>query len=121
MDAFPARTRHVPIPTLGLEGRGGAGRLVGIARVVTRWIRAGRILKSVSGEDVVVVVNSLFALPALPAAFPRARQSGVTTWLVHDTVVSRKQRVAVAAGAGEATASRRGVRGDRIGHPVPGS
>ena len=99
VDAFPARTRHVSIPTLGLEGRGGVGRLVGIARVLTRWIRAGRILSSVTGNDDVVVVNSLFALPALRAAFPRARRSGVTTWLVHDTVVSRKQHVAVAAGA----------------------
>lgn len=99
VDAFPACARHVAIPTLGLEGRGGVGRLVGIGRVVARWIRAGRILRSVTKEHDVVVVNSLFALPALPAAFPRPRRTGVTTWLVHDTVVSRKQQVAVAVGA----------------------
>ena len=99
VDAFPAGARHVAIPTLGLEGRGGVGRLVGIGRVVARWIRAGRILRSVTKEHDVVVVNSLFALPALPAAFPRPRRTGVTTWLVHDTVVSRKQQVAVAVGA----------------------
>lgn len=100
VDAFPPCTRHVPIPTLGLEGRAGAGRLVGVARVLASWIRAGRILRSVTDDEDIVVVNSLFALPILPVAFSWPRRAGVTSWLVHDTVVSRKQRLAMRAGAG---------------------
>ena len=71
--AFPACARHVAIPTLGLEGRGGVGRLVGIGRVVARWIRAGRILRSVTKEHDVVVVNSLFSHPPHTPAIPRPR------------------------------------------------
>lgn len=98
-EGMPTGTRHVAIPTLGLEGRGGVARLVAIVRLALRWIRAGLLLRSVAGEGVVVVVNSLFALPALPFAFPRPRNAGTTSWLVHDTVVSRKQRLAVRLGA----------------------
>ena len=104
VDGMPPGTRHLRIPTLGLEGKGGVARLVAVARLIVRWVRAGLILRTVTGdrgdgEGGVVVVNSLFALPALPFAFPRARASGTTSWLVHDTVVSRRQRVAVSLGA----------------------
>ncbi|WP_440221451.1 glycosyltransferase family 4 protein [Dietzia sp. MNB45] len=97
--AFPSGTVHVAIDTLGLQGRSGASRIIAVARVAAAWIRAGRTLRRVVGPSDTVVVNSLFALPALPAAFPRGRHTGLTTWFVHDTVVSRKQRVAVRLGA----------------------
>lgn len=100
VEAFPSNVSHVAIPTLGLEGRGGSARLIGVALVLTRWIRAGRILRSVAGETDPVVVNSLFGLPILGWAFPARRGSGTVSWLVHDTVVSRKQRLAVRLGAG---------------------
>lgn len=99
VEAFPSSVSHVAIPTLGLEGSGGSARLIGIARVLTRWIRAGRILRSVAGEADPVVVNSLFGLPILGWAFPFRRGSGTVSWLAHDTVVSRKQRLAVRLGA----------------------
>lgn len=104
VDGMPAGTRHVRIPSLGLEGQGGLARLVAAVRLIGRWVRAGFILRTVTGDSGdgaggVVVVNSLFALPALAFAFPRPRVSGTTSWLVHDTVVSRKQRIAVRLGA----------------------
>lgn len=100
VSAFPAGTQHIAVDTLGLEGRRGAARLVGVARVAAAWFRAGRVLRRAAGTRHTVVVNSLFALPALACAFPRGHRAGLTTWLVHDTVVSRKQRIAVRLGAG---------------------
>lgn len=97
--AMPPSTRHVAVDTLGLEGASGIGRARAVANVAVGWFRTGRVLRSVVGADDVVVVNSLFALPALVSAFPRRRRGGLTTWLVHDTVASRKQRIAVRLGS----------------------
>ncbi|MFL0578381.1 glycosyltransferase family 4 protein [Dietzia sp. 179-F 9C3 NHS] len=98
-DAFPPGTRHVPIRPLGLQGRSGWSRLVALVGALVNWVTAGRALRRVTRPDDVVVVNSLFALPALGVAFPGPRRRGLTTWLVHDTVVSAKQRLAVRLGA----------------------
>lgn len=99
VEDLPPGTRHVAIDTLGLEGTGGSARLAGIARVVMGWVRAGRTLRSVTGSGEPVVVNSLFALPILRWSYLRRRHMGPVTWLVHDTVVNRKQRIAVNLGA----------------------
>lgn len=98
LDAFPAGIGHVAIDALGLGGQTGVARVLALFRVLANWARAGRTIRSVAVPGDAVVVNSLFALPAVPFAFP-AGHRGVTTWLVHDTVVSRKQRIAVALGA----------------------
>lgn len=98
MSAMPEGVRHVAIRGLVLVGGDGFARIRGMLNLVASWASAARVLRSVCGPEDTVVVNSLFALPVLMLAFPRGRR-GLTTWLVHDTVVSRKQRVAVAMGA----------------------
>lgn len=98
-DSFPGGTVHDAVEPMGLQGSAGAARVLAVARVARAWVRAARVLRRAVGPDDLVVVNSLFALPILPVAFPLGRRGGLTTWLVHDTVVSRKQRVAVRLGA----------------------
>ncbi|GAA1461154.1 glycosyltransferase family 4 protein [Williamsia maris] len=89
---LPADATHLAIPSLGLAGESGLARVAAMARLVARWVAAGRRLAPlVRDPATATVVNSLFALPALRVAHP---PNGVS-WLVHDTVVSAKQRAVV--------------------------
>lgn len=88
-DRLPPNATHVRLPRLGLTGQSGAARLIGAVRMLLRWWSAGRTLRPhVRDPDSAVIVNSMFALPALRLAHPR---DGVA-WLVHDTMTSTKQR-----------------------------
>lgn len=83
---------HLPIPPLGLGGQRGAARGVAVARLMTHWRCAARSLRDVvRAPGTSTVVNSLFALPAVRLAAPPDGAS----WLVHDTVVSAKQRAVI--------------------------
>lgn len=92
-DSLPESVRHVPIPVLGMGGERGGARLAAAARMLGRWISAGRTLRSVTrrsvtrDEGTAVIVNSLFALPAARMARP----AGGVAWLVHDAVASARQ------------------------------
>ncbi|OMC29666.1 glycosyltransferase [Mycobacterium sp. GA-1841] len=89
---LPAGCTHMPIPSLGLGGERGPARGVAAVKLAARWWWTGRALRRVVGRaSTVTVVNSLFALPAMRLAAP---PRGVS-WLVHDTVVSAKQRVVI--------------------------
>lgn len=92
---LPPSVRHIILPELGLAG--GAGtvrRAIAGVRMGARWIRAARLLRPVVQEPGArTVVNSLLALPAARLAHPRAG----ATWLVHDTVHQRQQRLLVRA------------------------
>ncbi|MDS1113918.1 glycosyltransferase family 4 protein [Gordonia westfalica] len=88
---LPAGVEHVSIPPLGLSGERGLHRLMGAARLVLDWLRAGRVLRRHTRRDATTIVNSLFALPA--ARFARA--PGGVSWLVHDTLSSGRQRAVV--------------------------
>lgn len=93
---LPAGVRHLEIPSLNLAGESGVARLIGMARLAVRWWTAGRRLSPLTaGDDTATIVNSAFALPAARVARP---PHGVS-WLVHDTVVSPKQRAVVRLGA----------------------
>ncbi|MGU3293541.1 glycosyltransferase family 4 protein [Williamsia sp. M5A3_1d] len=97
---LPPTVEHLVIDHLGLTGESGAARLVGGVQLVARWLRTGRRLRAAAaGPDVAVVVNSL---NALPAARPAAGARGVS-WLVHDTVVTGRQRAVIRL-------ARRGIR-----------
>lgn len=98
---IPAEVEILPIPPLGLQGDHGLARLRGIARIVRHWRMAGRAISTArtADADTVVVVNSLFALPAAAAA----KVPGGAVWLVHDTISSAKQRAVVRL-------ARRGIR-----------
>lgn len=89
---LPPDCAHLPIPPLGLGGQRGAARGVAVARLAARWRSAARTLRDVvRAPGTCTVVNSLFALPAVRLAAPPAGAS----WLVHDTVVSAKQRAVI--------------------------
>ncbi|MFE4502755.1 glycosyltransferase family 4 protein [Rhodococcus sp. NPDC056743] len=82
----------VELPALGLRGESGVSRILGIATVAKNWRIAGRVIAArASAENAKVIVNSLFALPAIRLG--RAR--GGATWLIHDTLSSAKQNIVV--------------------------
>ncbi|GEE00343.1 glycosyl transferase family 1 [Gordonia spumicola] len=95
-DKLPSNVEHVELPSLGLSGGRGVGRAAAVARLASQWRRAGRILAAFDDDSTRIVVNSLPALPAV--RFGRLR--GTATWLVHDTVADRKQRLYVRIGSG---------------------
>ncbi|MGW0036445.1 glycosyltransferase family 4 protein [Gordonia sp. NPDC003376] len=95
VEALPPGVRHVELPALGLDGGGRVARVRGLARLGIRWIRAGRTLRTVCRDDSDVVVNSLFALPAVRLS----RLPGGCSWLVHDTVVDAKRMAVARLGA----------------------
>ncbi|MCX6468616.1 MAG: glycosyltransferase family 4 protein [Corynebacteriales bacterium] len=92
VDRLPPTVEHLAIDHLGLTGESGAARIAGGARLVARWFRTGRRLRAAAAEPgVAVVVNSLNALPAARlAAGPRG-----VSWLVHDTVITGRQRAVI--------------------------
>ncbi|NMM83565.1 hypothetical protein B2J88_04195 [Rhodococcus sp. SRB_17] len=82
----------LPIPSLALKGEGGINRILAIATVVKNWRIAGRMIASrTRSENAKVIVNSLFALPAIRFG----RVDGGATWLIHDTLSNTKQRTVV--------------------------
>lgn len=82
----------VTLPSLTLKGEGGIHRVLAIATVVKNWRIAGRVIASrARTEDAKVIVNSLFALPAIRFG----RVTGGATWLIHDTLSTTKQRIVV--------------------------
>lgn len=102
-DALPAEVRHVPIPDLGLGGQGGAARLVAAGRMLARWALAARTLRRTArpgpgGDRPVVIVNSLFALPAARLARRGGALPDGVSWLVHDAVPGGRQRAVVRLG-----------------------
>ncbi|AGF73603.1 glycosyltransferase family 4 protein [Corynebacterium halotolerans] len=100
---------HVPVPLSRLGGVRGARRLWSIAALPGGWWRtARRIRRSARGAGA-VIINSTFALPAVGMAYPfhsRRRGRGPKiSWLVHDTIHSRKQRTVLRLGAHALTAA----------------
>ncbi len=89
---LPAGVSHVPLPKLGLSADSGWRRGVAMLGLPFKWVRAAVALRGLCvSPSTSVVVNSLFALPAVRLTL-RRRSS---TWLVHDTVTARKQRLIV--------------------------
>lgn len=86
---------HRPIAPLGLSGQRGPARWAAVARLAVRSAVVGRMLSGlVRQPNTVTIVNSLLALPAVRMARP----PGGATWLVHDFVTSRKQRMVARLG-----------------------
>jgi glycosyltransferase involved in cell wall biosynthesis len=82
----------VELPALGLRGEGGVRRILGIATVAKNWRIAGRVVAARAlAENAKVIVNSLFALPAIRLG----RVRGGATWLIHDTLSNTKQNIVV--------------------------
>lgn len=95
---LPAEVDILAIPLLGPQGERGLAKATTLARLAADWLRTGRILRTeLHGREDAVIVNSLFALPAVAVA----RIPGAV-WLVHDTLSSAKQR-------GIVRLSRRGI------------
>jgi glycosyltransferase involved in cell wall biosynthesis len=76
---------HVVLPELG---RGTGRRGLSLARTAQRWVRAARLVRRLSREADVVLVNSLTTLPVVRLA--RVRPPVV--WLAHDVVVRPDRR-----------------------------
>ena len=88
--ALPAGARHFPLPKLGLSGPTGWRRYVAMVGLLVRYLRAAASLRPFTRDPRTrIVVNSLFALPALRLTLRRR----CCTWLVHDTLTMRKQQV----------------------------
>lgn len=100
VDSLPKGCVRIGIPMLGLSGETGVARAWALARLPIRWLVAAVRIRGT--DDAPVVCNSLFALPAVRLATAGTRRKA--TWLVHDTMSSRKQRVVARLG-------RRGVAG----------
>jgi len=95
---LPAEVDILAIPLLGPQGERGLAKAATVARIAADWLRTGRILRAaLRGREDTVIVNSLFALPAVAVA----RIPGAV-WLVHDTLSSAEQR-------GIVWLSRRGI------------
>ncbi len=89
---LPVDIDHVPIPKLGFSAASGIDRYFAMVRLVMSWIRAAIILRPLTTDDNTrIIVNSLFALPALRLTLRKR----CCAWLVHDTVTMRKQRMVV--------------------------
>jgi glycosyltransferase involved in cell wall biosynthesis len=89
---LPESIHHLALPKLGLSGETGLRRLVGVATLFSNWIRASIRLKPFTRDtDTRLIVNSLFALPAVRLTLRRR----CCTWLVHDIPAERKQRAVV--------------------------
>jgi glycosyltransferase involved in cell wall biosynthesis len=71
-----------PIPELTLPG---GPRLLAVAGLVVRWLRAVVTLRRACAGADVVLANGLLTLPALRLA--RVRRRVPVAWLVHDVVV----------------------------------
>ncbi|WP_068147397.1 glycosyltransferase family 4 protein [Rhodococcoides corynebacterioides] len=102
-DALPDEVRHVPIPDLGLGGQGGVARIAAAGRMLARWATAARVLRRTARADAsatrpVVVINSLFALPAARLAGRGGGLPGGGSWLVHDAVPGGRQRAVMRLG-----------------------
>jgi glycosyltransferase involved in cell wall biosynthesis len=95
IDALPRGATHVPIPALGMGGERGLARATGVVRLARRWRSAGRVLAPIARTPgTAMMVNSLYALPAARLARPPRGAA----WLVHDTIVSTKQKAATRIG-----------------------
>ncbi|MCV7227169.1 glycosyltransferase family 4 protein [Mycolicibacterium komossense] len=89
---LPANIRHIPIPKLGFSAASGIDRYFAMVRLLMNWVRAAVILRPLTTDShTSVIVNSLFALPALRLTLRKR----CCAWLVHDTVTMRKQRMVV--------------------------
>ncbi len=98
-DALPQRVSRLVLPPLGMAGQEGVRRLLGLASIPLRWGRAGyRIRRLRSSEHARIVCNSLFALPAVAVAVAGTGLAAHTTWLVHDTLSSRRQTLVARLG-----------------------
>lgn len=90
VDALPETCGHMRIPALGMSGQTGIRRALGLAALPVRWLVAGMKIRRV--HEAQVVCNSLFALPAVRVAVGGTSRRKTTTWLVHDTMSTPKQR-----------------------------
>lgn len=85
--------RHVMLPSAGRGGvTGRFGRAVATVRWLGSWVPAARRIRADARRPGTrLVVNSLLALPPVRLARP----PGGAVWLVHDVVVSARQRLFV--------------------------
>lgn len=93
-DRLPEAVEHFEIDELDLGGSSGVARAIAAVTLLRRWAHAAAVIRQVTDDDSVVVVNSLLALPA--ARLARLRQG--VSWLIHDTVHESKQRAMVRIG-----------------------
>ncbi|QGU05703.1 glycosyltransferase family 4 protein [Corynebacterium comes] len=102
-ESFGAGIVHVPVPLHRLGGERGVRRLRAVASLPRDWWRTARRVRRAARGAEAVIVNSTFALPAIGLAFPlhslRPDRRPRVSWLVHDTIHSRKQRTALRLGA----------------------
>lgn len=98
VDALPAKVSHIEISPLGLSGEAGLRRITALVMLCYHLVTAGQRIRRRS-RDSLIVVNSLYALPAVRFAGFRRR----CAWLVHDTISYPKQRAAVKFSAGVIT------------------
>ncbi|CAN5699689.1 glycosyltransferase family 4 protein [soil metagenome] len=96
-DELPGGCRHVELPPFApARAPDGRRRLRSLVAWTRTWRPAAKVLApEVRRPGTTTVVNSLLALPMVRLARPRRP----VTWLVHDVVRSRAQRVVIAVGA----------------------
>ncbi|MDQ2722538.1 MAG: glycosyltransferase family 4 protein [Actinomycetota bacterium] len=94
---LPAAVAHLALPALVLESSPSLMiRRLSTLRLAYRYLGAAKLLRGATrAPDTRIVVNSLRAVPMIRLTRRRCR----STWLVHDTVHTRKQRALVRAGA----------------------
>lgn len=102
-ETLGASVRHVTVPLRRLGGERGLRRLWAVATLPWDWWRTARKIRLTARGVEAVIVNSTFALPPVGLAYPfhawSADRQPRVSWLVHDTIHSRKQRTVVRLGA----------------------
>lgn len=100
-EKLAGEVEHVSLDIHRLGRSRGWRRKCEILQLPLRWARTGWKLRRISRGADVLLSNSTFALPVLGMAFPgfrRGRRPRIS-WLVHDTITSRKQRFVLRLGA----------------------
>ncbi|WP_117000733.1 glycosyltransferase family 4 protein [Desertimonas flava] len=90
VDRIPAGVAHVGLPPAGRQNASSRLRRLSLtSKWLVSWISAARTIRAESRRPGThVVVNALLALPPLRLARPR----GGAVWLVHDVIVTDRQR-----------------------------
>lgn len=101
-DLLAGKVTHVPVELKRLGLAKGMRRWWEIAGLPLTWWRASRTLRRISKNADALIANSTFALLPVAMAYPwhsrRKKATPWISWLVHDTIKMRKQRMALFLG-----------------------
>lgn len=94
VERIPAGARHVTLPPAGRQNASSRLRRISLtARWLLSWVSAARTIRAESRQPGThVVVNALLALPPTRLAGLSRSPGGGAVWLVHDVIVTDRQR-----------------------------